>query len=127
MTNEKYELLLEDKFVTECGKTLYRIRALKDIGELVKAGDLGGYIESEKNLSFYGAAWIGGDASVFVYAKVFGDARVSDDASVSGNAEVFGHARVSGNAEVFGDARVSGYAKVFGDAQVSGTTILDNN
>ena len=34
-------------------KTLYRIEALKDFGD-VKRGDKGGFIESENNLSHYG-------------------------------------------------------------------------
>jgi hypothetical protein len=37
--------------------TLYQIRALKDFGD-VKAGDLGGYIEQESNLSQDGECWI---------------------------------------------------------------------
>lgn len=37
--------------------TLYQIRALKDFGD-VKAGDLGGYIEQESNLSQDGDCWI---------------------------------------------------------------------
>jgi hypothetical protein len=42
--NKKYELTTEKK------NGLYRIRALKSFGD-VKEGDLGGFIESEKNLS----------------------------------------------------------------------------
>ena len=50
----------------------------------VKVGDLGGFIEKEKNLS--------GDAWVYGNAWVYGDARVSGDAWVSGNARVSGDA-----------------------------------
>lgn len=44
----KFELTSETKVVF--GKTLYRIRALVDFG-IVKAGDLGGFVEKEDNLS----------------------------------------------------------------------------
>lgn len=39
------------------GHTLYRIRALKDFAG-VRAGELGGYVEQEHNLSQYGNCWI---------------------------------------------------------------------
>ena len=110
---KKYELTSETK--GERGVTLHRIRALVDIKRYgVKAGDLGGWIESEANLDHKSEAWVSGDA------LVFGDARVSDKARVFGEAQVFGDARVFGEARVSGDAWVSGKAQVFGDAWVSG-------
>ena len=48
--NKKYELLKDDTITTSSGKTLYRIKALVAIGLLVAPGELGGYIENEKNL-----------------------------------------------------------------------------
>lgn len=46
---KKYELTGETKEID--GKILHRIRALIDIPEHdVKAGDLGGWIEAERNL-----------------------------------------------------------------------------
>ena len=50
---KKYELVKSSKIVYG-GTTLYRIKALIDIPNIVKAGELGGYIESEKNLSHEG-------------------------------------------------------------------------
>ena len=44
--------LRTDLTIKVCEKTLYRIEATKDIERFgVKAGDLGGYIEKEDNLS----------------------------------------------------------------------------
>ena len=83
---KKYELT-EETF-TVFGKTLYRIRAVRDFGS-VKTGEFGGYIEKEENLSHFGNAWIYGDARVSGNARVYGDARVSGNAWVYGNAEVF--------------------------------------
>lgn len=94
---KKYELTSETKVFL--GKTLYRIKALVQFGN-VNAGDLGGWIEKEENLSQSGNAWVYGNASVSGDARVYGNARVSGDASVYGDAEVYGNARVYGNAEV---------------------------
>ena len=127
---KKYELTEET--VTVYGKTLYRIRAVRDFGS-VKTGEFGGYIEKEENLSHFGNAWIYGDAWVYgdarvsgnawIYgdARVFGDARVSGNARVSENAWVYGDARVSGNAWAYGEVQVAGNAWIYGDAEVFNT------
>ena len=91
---KKYELTNETIQIE--GKKLYRIKALIDFGD-VKAGDLGGFIEKESNLSHLGNAW------VYDNARVCGNARVCDDAWVYDNARVYGNARVCGNAGVCDD------------------------
>lgn len=103
---KKYRLT-DDKIIVGC-RTLYRIQALRDFGE-VKEGELGGYIEAEKNLSQCCDAWVSGDA------RVYGNAWVSDDA------RVYGNACVSGNACVYGNARVSGDARIYGNADIKTT------
>lgn len=60
---KKYELT-EETF-TVFGKTLYRIRAVRDFGS-VKTGEFGGYIEKEENLSHFGDAWVYGNAKVSI-------------------------------------------------------------
>lgn len=73
---KKYELTDETK--VEFGVTLHRIRALVDIERWgIKAGDLGGWIESEANLSQEHDAWVSGEARVFGKARVSGEAQVS--------------------------------------------------
>ena len=129
----KYEFTNETRQIL--GRTLHRIVALRDFGN-VKAGDKGGWIEKESNLSHEGNCWVYDDAEVYEDARVYDDAillskaAVSDKASVcdkalvGGNAQVygcaavFGRAEVSGNAEVHNEAMVCGSAKVSGDAQV---------
>ena len=98
---------LTSEFIVDIsGVKLFRIKALIEFGN-VKAGDLGGYIEKEENLSHMGNAWVSGNA------QVSGDARVSGNAQVSGNARVFGDAQVSGDARVSGDKDYA-YAHGFG-------------
>lgn len=104
---------------------LHRIRALRDVGPTVKAGDLGGFVESEWNLSQEDPdSWIAHDAIVangaFVYegavlrdhAVACGEARVCKEAVMSGHARAEDHAHIDG--AVLGDsARVSGAGTVF--------------
>lgn len=99
----KYKLTSETKVVDNI--TLHRIEcvtAFSDVG----CGEKGGWIESEKNLSQDGNAWVYGNAKVFNNAKVYGDAKVCGNATVGGNATVSGNAWVYGDATVYGDAKV---------------------
>ena len=112
---KKFELTTES--ITFLGRTLFRIKALISFGN-VKAGELGGYIEKEGNLSHEGDAWVCGNAWVYGDARVYGDAWVCDNARVCGNAWVYGDAWVCGNAEVYGDAEVCDNARVCGNAWV---------
>ena len=116
----KYEFTGETKTLCD-GTALHRIRALIDIDlrlRVVKAGDLGGWLECERNLSHYGNCWVYGDANVFGNAEVWGNAEVL------GNAKVWGDAEVCGNAEVYGGAMVCGDAEVYGDTKIGGDAIV---
>ena len=81
---KKYKLLKDD-FIDTYDTSFYRIQATKDF-KGVKKGDLGGYIESEKNLSQEEGAWVFGNAKVYGDAWVFENAKVSESISLS-----FGH------------------------------------
>ena len=143
--DKKYILTEETK--TICGKfmphTLHRIRAVKDFGN-VKKGDLGGWIESEENLSQEGNCWVYDNAivcyranvsenavirfsaCVFGEAKIRGNAKVRKGATVTGQAIVRGesvlseYAHVGGNAVIDGSSFICGHAKILGDAYVTG-------
>ena len=126
-TTNKYKL--SNIAIEFNGVTLHRIKALKDFSD-VKAGDLGGWIEKEDNLSQIDDAWVYSNAKVYGNAKVFGNAQVfgkakvhdnavvCDDAWVYDNAEVYGRARVFGNATVYLNAKVYDHAEVYGHAMV---------
>ena len=133
---KKYEFTGEEKLINN--HTLHRVRALRNFG-MVKAGDLGGWIEGEDNLSHDGYAWVYGEAQVEGNAcvtggaRVGGNARVSGEALVTGNALVsdaawvYGWSQVTGNAYVGGDARVGGNARVTGSACVTGDARVGGN
>jgi len=82
---KKYELTTESK--DYFGHKLFRIRALISF-KFVAKGELGGFVESEKNVSHSGNAWVYGNARVYGNAQVCGDAQVSGDAWVCGNAKI---------------------------------------
>ena len=112
---KKYELTSETKVID--GVELRRIKALNSFGN-IKKGELGGWIESEKNLSQYGDAWVG------VNATVRGNATVGENATVRGNATVGGNATVRGNATVGENAWVRGNATVGENATVRGNATV---
>ena len=121
---KKYEL--SNETIEIDGITLHRTKALKDFSD-VKAGDLGGWVEKEDNLSQMGDAWVYENAEVYGNAKVHGDAEIYRNAKVFGNAKIYDNAEVFGNAEIYGNAVISGNAKVFDNAQVYGDAIVYDN
>lgn len=140
MSDRKYELITSTK-ITLDGKRLYRPKALKSFAcqwRKVKEGDIGGFIQSENNLSQEGTCWVFDKAIVYDQARVTGDAMVSCEAKISDKVEVSEKARVTGsaavrrNAKICGNSIVSEYATitdyaVVADASViSGETVIKN-
>ena len=139
---KKYELTNETKQIE--GRTLHRIKALIDFGN-VKTGDLGGFIEKEENLSHSGLCWISDKALVCDNAKISGNAwvrdnaKVSDNAWVCGNTRLLGHAFVCDNSKIWdevliggesvigGDSLISGKAHISGEILISGNTYISGN
>lgn len=127
--DRKYELIKDDRIYID-GHTLYRIKALKDFND-VKAGDLGGYIESQYNLHHNYNAWIYDvGCCVYGHAKVFGNARIYDAvnihdyATVSGNARINGTALIHGNADISGSVHIGNDVEITGDAQICGAATI---
>ena len=111
--------MLTDETRTIKGKILHRIKALKDFDH-VKAGDLGGFIEKEENLSQEGIAWIFNNAQVYGTAQVYDDAKIYDNVQIYDNAHVYGDARIFGNVKIFENAQIYGEAGIFEDTEVFG-------
>lgn len=116
----KYKFTGETRTIPS-GIILRQIVAVRDVNPNVPSGTIGGWIESEDNLSHDGKSWVSGDA------RISGNAWISGDAWVSGNARVSEHARISGNALVFGNALVSGNTQVSDDVRVSGNVWVSDH
>ena len=112
---KKYKLTDETR--DYYGRTLYRIQALKDFGD-VKAGDKGGWVESKNNLSHYGDCWIYDDS------VASGSSRISEDTKIMNNSEICDFACVRGNAVIDQGSTISGEAFIL-DAKVSNLIISD--
>lgn len=122
---KKYELT-DEFIINPYMKTLYRIRALIDFAD-VKKGDLGGFIEKEKNLSHEGNAWVYDDAQVFNNASVYDNAVIKHRASVCGHAKVYGNARVCEDSSVSDSVRIFDNSSVGGNACVTGRVYVFDN
>ena len=118
--DNKYELIPSDK------QGLYRIKALKDFND-VKKGDIGGYVESEKNLSQLGDCWIYDNAKVYDNAEVCDNAQVFGKAKVYGNTLVCGNALIYDNAQIYDDAEIYDSASVYGNAQIYNSASVYGN
>lgn len=137
--NEKYEFTGETKQVFDdflmgikntpgqysIWRTIHRIRAKKDFGD-VKKGDIGGWIENEENLDSTGDCWVYDQSIVCEWAVVYGDAKIKGKAKVFGSARIYDSAIVQDSAIVFENAHINNHAivrqnaKIYGDANVEG-------
>lgn len=122
--NKKFGFTGETRSYCDC--VLRQIVALRDVGN-VRAGDIGGWVEKEKNLSHDGMCWIGPNAIVCDNAKIFHDAQVFDKAVVRGSAQIFDNAQIYGNAIVYDQAHVLYKAQVYDKAQVYGHSVIMHN
>lgn len=132
----KYELT--DKTIQISGRTLHRIKALKDFGD-VKKGDIGGYVENEWNLSQNDECWIYGKAKAYDHAIVCLDAKIYDNVRISGNAIIADKASAHGNvwireyafvhesAKLYDSATVYGIANIRSNAIVTGRAVITGN
>ena len=120
MSQKKYEIteITNPKY-----PWLHRIRARCQVNEQVGPGALGGYVQTEDNLSQDGTCWIYDQAICCEEAVVEDDGRMFDgavargSALISGDARMFERAVAEGNSSFFSgelkeDARLSGNAVV---------------
>ena len=105
MSNNKYEItdISHEKY-----PFLHRVRALRDVGAEVKAGDLGGFVESESNLS----ATPGDNAWIYEDAIAAGDAYVDQNANLRGKAIACNQAYISRSALLAGNSRAEDAAYI---------------
>lgn len=105
---------------------LHRIVALKDIeiNENIKIskGELGGFVESEENLSQEGNCWL--DGHEHYLAVAYGNAKILDDAYVDGETIVYDNAEIGGNAKIV-DSKIGGNC-IVEDIEIIGGRFCEN-
>ena len=99
------------------GRLLHRIVAIRDFSN-IQAGQKGGWIEKEENLSHEGNCWISDEAIVYEKACVY------DNAKVAGNAVIEKHGRVFDEAVIDVNSRITQCASVYDNARVSGNALV---
>ena len=114
----KYELLQHP--YTRGSETIYQIKALRDFSD-VKAGDLGGYISTEENLSHDGDCWL------YQQSVACEKSKVKDDAKLYGTSTLFDYAVAYNNAILKDDAELSDCARIGGDAIAKDNCLLHDH
>lgn len=147
--NKKFELVKEN-YIPYKGRKLYQIRALREIQNermivSIKKGELGGYVESEKNLSQEGNSWVCQSARIYDNALVKDGALVGNKVVVRGNAIIEDiayvramqhgktiiedNARIGGNSTVGSEDLFVSYnttqTAVCGDSVILGNSIIE--
>lgn len=134
---QKYELI-------DVSDSFYRIRALIDIPRHgVKAGDLGGRVQTDYNLSQKGDCWIEYDAVAFARSCIRDNAILKDTSQICDRSNVSGDAILLNASLVlhYGSVRenaiidaafVTDHSDVFGNSRVKcvclqGTSLIEGN
>lgn len=108
-----------------------RIVALETFG-IVIAGQVGGVVDGEHNLSQYGLSWISynssvtGDAMVFDDANLLGSCHLIDQSLAYGQSTLFGNVLMQADSRAFGSCRLRGATVVPGNAWVFGEAVVEN-
>ena len=120
----KYELL-HDQVRSLWDGAAFRIRALRDIPEhKVRIGDLGGFVEGERNLSHEGAAWIADEAMAVDQSRVEGDALMQGYSHMRGQSVLHGTATIGGHVGAADRAVIGGNVRLLGSVRVEDDTLV---
>jgi hypothetical protein len=118
-TNLKYRLDPKVFRKAPDGARLYQIVALRAFGT-VEAGERGGFIEGEHNLSHQGNCWVAGKAMVRQKARLNDDALACDFVDISGSAQLYdqtlacGHADITGDVKMYDESTADEFCRLFG-------------
>ena len=124
--DKKYKLIKSDI------KGLYRVKALRNFGD-VKKGDIGGYVQSEDNLSHEGYCWVHDNAKIYDDARIYGNSEIWDYAVIQDNARIYGNSQISdcavidGNSRIYGDSEIWNYAIIRDNALIYGDSVISGN
>lgn len=122
----KYQILKNDSITIKHMATglplrLYRIIALKTFtcnGQIIREQEIGGFIQSEKNLSQEDDSWVSQLAKVYDNAKL-------NNSFVGYEANIFQNAYLE-NTKVSGKSRVWGTAKIANSELKNNVDVYDN-
>ena len=103
---KKYEILMdEENTIKYKGRTLYRIKALRNFGDVTK-GDIGGFIQHEDNLSHDGNCWI------------YDDAKAMDNSAMYGNSAMYHNSRMHDNTKMYDNSTLYNNSTMYGNSEM---------
>lgn len=134
MANKKYEFTGETRTV-EINEITYVVKRIKALEPLdppgmdgdVSVGDLGGWIESEDNLSEDGMCWVDEEAVVVGKAIVKDNAYVCGHSTVKGEAIICDNSAVDDDSIIAGNSVISGNSLIHENAQILGNVVIKDN
>ena len=115
--NKKYELT--DITMEFEGRTLYRIRALEDFYDVEK-GDLGGWLQSEDNLSQEGYCWIYDNAKCVDNARMYDNSRIYNNAVMYDYSAMYDDSRMYDYSAMYDNSRMYDYGRMYDDSAMYG-------
>ena len=109
----KYEMTDNTQVVN--GETLTQIRALRDIGDHTKAGDLGGWIAEEYTLSSFGDCWIDTNVKMCYGSFISGNAYITGDSIISGYSNIGDNVYIDADVTIRTEGIIKGNARIASD------------
>jgi carbonic anhydrase/acetyltransferase-like protein (isoleucine patch superfamily) len=141
--SKKYELV--DPIDFNIGRRepikLYRVRALRELllphslfdgvrcreRQVVKVGELGGYIQSEDNLSHDDNCWVDEEAHVIGNARIYDDVYVHGNSLVNHHADIRDKCRIAGYSQVSVEAKLRGNVVTYGHSCIGDHALVEGN
>ena len=130
---KKYEILMDKENTIEFnGRTLHRIKALKDFGN-VKKGEVGGYVQNENNLSHKGNCWIYNNAKAMDNSRVYDNSvmcdnsEMYDDSRMYDDSVIYSNSKMYGNSIMYGNSKMYDYSKMYGNSEMHNASELKGN
>lgn len=111
---------------------LYRIEAIRSFNDVI-CGDMGGYVESEDNLSQEDDCWIYDDSMVFNKARVSNKAVVHNNviiykgAIIKDNVIITDNVVIEGESIISGNSQISDNVEIYGTCNIYGNSIITND
>lgn len=121
MSNKKYILLPTN--ILACGEKLYRIQAVINFST-VRAGTIGGLVQSDENLAHEGDCWITPHAKALHDSRIRDNAWLMDRAMLRNNSELCDEAMLYENAQAFKNATICEDVHIFGNTAVGGNLVV---
>ena len=123
MINKEKKYQVTNDIIEFNGRTLFRIRALKDFDD-VKKGDWGGFVRNEYNLSQEGNCWIYDDAICMDNATVKSNAKMYDNAVICSRGSILDNVKMYGKSVICDDGIAKGNSMMFGNSRIKDNAML---